>query len=98
VSSAASTTEAMDMIRAVHPSVILCDIATPISEAFGFIHDLRNSPDARLKTMPVIVTTTLYEDVDERTARAAGFDVFLRKPLDPEILPDVIGLLVSGVR
>ncbi len=98
ISSATSTAEAMDMIRAVRPHVILCDIAAPISEAFTFIRDLRNSPDERLKMMPVIATTTLYEEVDDRTARAAGFDVFLRKPLDPEMVPYIIGLLVSGTR
>ena len=98
ISSATSTAEAMDMIRAVRPHVILCDIAAPITEAFTFIREIRSSPDDRLSTMPVIATTTLYEDIDDRTARAAGFDIFLRKPLDPEMLPYIIGLLVSGTR
>jgi CheY-like chemotaxis protein len=98
ISSAASTAEAADMIRAVRPHIILCDITPPITEAFAFIRDLRNSPDARLNKMPVIATTTSYEEIDARSARAAGFDVFLRKPLDPDQLPHIVALLVAGQR
>lgn len=96
ISSAASTTDAVDMIRAVRPHIILCDITTPITDAFAFIRDLRSSPDTTLHKVPVIATTTSYEDIDARTARAAGFDVFLRKPLDPDQLPHIVSLLIAG--
>jgi CheY-like chemotaxis protein len=98
ISRATSTLEAKEMIRAVRPHIILCDIAAPIADALSFIRDVRNSSDTRLKTTPVIATTTLYEDIDARTARAAGFNVFLRKPLDPDQLPHVINLLVAVAR
>ena len=48
--------------------------------------------------MPVIATTVAYEDIDARTARAAGFDVFLRKPLDPDQLLHVVAFLVGARR
>jgi CheY-like chemotaxis protein len=96
IRSAASTTEAVDMIRAVRPHIILCDITTPITDAFAFIRDLRGSPDTTGNKVPVIATTTSYEDIDARTARAAGFDVFLRKPLDPDQLPQIVSRLIAG--
>lgn len=98
ISSASSTAEAADMIRAVRPHIILCDITAPITDAFTFIRELRNSPDTKLRQMPVIATTVSYEDIDARFARAAGFDVFLRKPLDPDQLPHIVALLTAGPR
>lgn len=98
ISSATSTAEAMDMIRAVRPSIILCDIAAPITDAFSFIRDLRSVSDERLKKMPVVATTTQYEEVDAATARSAGFDVLIRKPLDPDQLPHIISLLLATER
>jgi CheY-like chemotaxis protein len=98
VRSAASTAEALDMIRALHPDIVLCDIAVPMTEAFAFIRNLRSSPDVNLKKTPVIATTVAYEDIDPRAARAAGFDVFLRKPLDPDYLPQIVNLLLAASR
>jgi CheY-like chemotaxis protein len=72
------------MIRAVRPHIIFCDITSPIPEAFTFIRDLRSSRDTRLSKTPAIATTASYEDIDASRARAAGFDVVLKKPLDPE--------------
>jgi CheY-like chemotaxis protein len=98
VSSAASIAEAGSMIRAVRPHIILCDITAPIADAFAFIRGLRSSSDATLYRMPVIATTVAYEDIVARTARAAGFDVLLRKPLDPDNLLHIVALLVGARR
>ena len=98
VSSAASIAEALSMIRAVPPHIILCDVTAPITAAFTFIRDLRSSSDPAFNRMPVIATTVAYEDIDARTARAAGFDVFLRKPLDPDHLLHVVAFLVGARR
>jgi CheY-like chemotaxis protein len=48
-----------------------------------------------LRNVPAIAMTAAYEDIDARTARSAGFDVFLRKPIDPDQLPHTVALLVS---
>ena len=94
--SAPSIAVALELIRAAPPDVILCDIAAPVTEAFLFIRELRDSPDVRLKKMPVIATTASCEDVDARAVRAAGFDLFLRKPLDPDQLPHMVPLLIAA--
>jgi CheY-like chemotaxis protein len=61
-----------------------------------FIAELRNSRNARLSKIPVIATTVSYEDMDARRAREAGFDVFLRKPLEPDHLPKIVALLLAA--
>jgi CheY-like chemotaxis protein len=96
ISPVTSTAKAEEMLRTVLPDVILCDIGVRGTDALTFIRWLRSSGDPKLSKMPVIGMTVLYEDIDARTARAAGFDVFLRKPLDPDQLPHVVALLIAG--
>ena len=89
-----STEEAQGVLAALRPDIVLCDIDLPGADGLTFVRWLRESSDARLHKIPAIAMTLRYEDVDARTARAAGFDVFLRKPIDPDQLPHVVALLV----
>ena len=99
ITAVTSTAQAQDMLeRTFVPDIILCDISIRGTDALTFIRWLRGSSDPRLSKMPVIGMTVLYEDIDARTARAAGFDVFLRKPLDPDQLPHIVTLLVAATR
>jgi len=38
---------------------------------------------------------TAYDDIDARIARGAGFNVFLRKPIDPDQLCHAVALLIA---
>lgn len=99
ITGATSTAEAEEIIRTVRrPDVILCDIAVRGTDALDFIRRLRSSADINLSKVPAIAMTASYEDVDARTARAAGFDVFIRKPLDPDQLPHIVTLLMVANR
>lgn len=90
------TEEAQAMLATIRPDIILCDIDVPGVDGLTFVRWLRESPDARINTIPAIAMTCRYEDVDARTAREAGFDVFLRKPVDPDQLPHIVALLVTS--
>jgi CheY-like chemotaxis protein len=91
-----SAEEAQVMLATLRPDIVLCDIDLPGADGLTFVRWLRASPDTRLHKIPAIAMTFRYEDVDARTARAAGFDVFLRKPIDPDQLPHVVALLVAS--
>jgi CheY-like chemotaxis protein len=54
--------------------------------------------DGRVRDIPAIAMTAAYEDIDARSARDAGFDVFLRKPIDPDQLPHTVALLLARQR
>ena len=86
------------MATAVRPDILLCDIQPPHAEGLEFIRRIRNSGDSRLRDIPAIAMTAAYEDIDARTARNAGFDVFLRKPIDADQLPHTVALLVVNGR
>ena len=96
VISAATIDKARDVLKAARPDVIMCDVGVPPVEALAFIRTLRGSADVKLNRIPAIATTVAYEDIDARTVRAAGFDVLLRKPLDPDHLPEIVALLVAA--
>ena len=98
VVTASSTAEAEVMVTAVWPDVILCDIQPPEADALRFIQRLRSSADSRVRNIPAIAMTAAYEDIDARTARGAGFDVFLHKPIDPDQLPHTVALLLARQR
>ena len=95
VITASSTAEAELIAKAIHPDIILCDIEPPYAAGLRFIESLRTSSDGDLRRIPAIAMTAAYEDIDARTARAAGFDVFLRKPIDADQLPHTVALLVA---
>jgi len=98
VITTASTAEAELMAQAVRPDIVLCDIQPPYAAALRFIQSLRASSDGRLRSIPAIAMTAAYEDIEPRTARAAGFDVFLRKPIDADQLPHTVALLLARRR
>lgn len=91
-----SAEEAQMMLATVRPDIILCDIDLPGADGLTFVRWLRESSDPRLDKIPAIALTFRYEDVDARTAREAGFDVFLHKPVDPDQLPHIVALLVAS--
>lgn len=96
VVSASSAEEAKGMLATVRFEVILSDIDLPGEDGLTFVRWLRQCADTRIDKIPAIALTFNYEDVDARTAREAGFDVFLRKPVDPDQLPHIVALLVAS--
>ena len=76
--------EGLRAARRMRPDVVLCDIGLPDSNGFVVAAALREEPEtagARL-----IAVTAYGEDEDRRRALAAGFDLHLVKPVDPEVL------------
>jgi CheY-like chemotaxis protein len=65
-----------------HPDVILCDIAMPGEDGYAFLRELRRT-GARI---PVIALTAFGRPDDRARALEAGFDGYLKKPVDPVTL------------
>lgn len=74
--------------------LILMDIRLPYEDGFHALRDLRKSE--KVKDVPVIaVTAYASEDLLNR-ARAAGFDGFVGKPLDPDRFSDQVQRTLAG--
>jgi PAS domain S-box-containing protein len=85
VDAASSVQEGLARLDARAPNVIVCDLAMPGEDGYAFVRAVRALPAAR-NMMPVIALTAFARPEDRHLALAAGFDAYLKKPVDPEEL------------
>lgn len=77
---------ALREIDALAPDLILTDIAMPGTDGYDFTRTLRARPDgAKMKIIALSAFTA-----GANAAERSGFDLYLRKPIDPADLVDAI--------
>lgn len=74
--------------------LILMDIRLPYENGFGAGLKLKASP--RFRDVPIVAVTAESNLTQMEKARAAGFNGFLGKPLDPDRFPDQIRRILGG--
>jgi CheY-like chemotaxis protein len=86
--------------RASEPSSgrsLLSDLRLPETDGFAFIRQLRTHRNPALAALPAASITASRRVEDRHQALAAGFQVHLEKPLDPdELVSTVLKLAASG--
>ncbi|GAB2830710.1 response regulator [Microbacterium insulae] len=92
VAEASDGREALDIVRATRPDVVLMDIRMPIMDGLAATAELLGDPDP-----PRIVMLTTF-DLDEAAARAIrqGASGFLLKDAEPEFLLAAIRTVHAG--
>lgn len=88
VTLASSVAEALESLGEARPDVIFCDIAMPHEDGYAFIRALRSGDDRAAAALPVIALTAFGRAEDRYNALAAGFDDYLKKPVEPSDLAD----------
>jgi CheY-like chemotaxis protein len=81
-----SAAQAMSVVGAFRPRVLLCDIAMPGEDGYTFIRKLRALGADGGGNTPALALTALGTDDDRRRSLAAGFQMHLTKPVDIERL------------
>ncbi len=74
--------------------LILMDIHLPYEDGYQALQKVRASP--RLRNTLIVAVTADASEEQMRRARAAGFDGFLGKPIDPDRFPDQIKRILNG--
>ncbi len=74
--------------------LILMDIRLPYEDGYQALRKIRGSD--KLMSVPVVAVTAYSSEEQMERARAAGFDGFLGKPLDPDRFPEQVRSLLSG--
>jgi CheY-like chemotaxis protein len=80
-----------DGVRAAeedHPDVVVCDIGLPGLDGYEVAGALKRNPETAAAR--VIGVTGRDEDDGDGRTRAAGFDVCLHKPVDPDALLQLV--------
>ncbi|ALX66409.1 response regulator [Microbacterium sp. XT11] len=92
VGEAGDGREAIDVVRATRPDVVLMDIRMPVMDGLTATAEILAQPDA-----PRVVMLTTF-DLDEAAARAIrqGASGFLLKDADPEFLLAAVRTVHSG--
>ncbi|HEY0590370.1 MAG TPA: PAS domain S-box protein [Thermoanaerobaculia bacterium] len=92
VRTAASAGEAIAMLRASLPHLVLSDLAMPDVDGFTLAGRIREEIAPQL---PLVALTAYGRPEDREKAFAAGFTAYLRKPVDPEVLVESISRLLT---
>jgi CheY-like chemotaxis protein/signal transduction histidine kinase len=88
VRTAGSAAEAMSVLEAFAPTVIVSDLGMPGEDGFSLIKRVR-----QVSSVPVVALTA-YAGVEDRVkTRQAGFQVHLGKPVDPSQLIKAVAQL-----
>lgn len=82
--------EALGMLNEFHPDVILCDIGMPGMNGYEVAQQVRQHPT--LKSTRLVAVTGWGSEEDKRSAKAAGFDLHLTKPVQ---IAEVEGVLAG---
>ena len=83
VSSASSGPEALEMIAADPPDLVLLDVVMPEMDGYAVCRALRENPDTQM--LPIIMLTS-SGDQDKVGAIDAGADDFIARPFDQDEL------------
>jgi len=78
--------EALDKLSKENVDLIITDVNMPRMDGFTFINRVRSQ--GVMPKVPIIVLSTEREDHDRVRGRSAGADLYLTKPVQPQILVD----------
>lgn len=80
--------EGMDRALTEQPDLIVTDLSMPVMDGFEFLQKLRSHPE--LQEMPVLVSSASVFESDRHKSLAAGGNDFLPKPVQADILLELI--------
>ena len=93
VTEAGSVREAIEAVSQARPDVLVSDLGMPDQDGFDLIRQVRSSGHDATK-LPAVALTAFVQKDNARLALLAGFQVHLRKPVEPHELTSVIAAVV----
>jgi CheY-like chemotaxis protein len=92
--------EALEMIKDENPDLVILDLLMPRVDGFAVFSALRKPEYERWSSIPVIVLTSVREEVSKRryeleTDQKMGYAAYLEKPPDPDELLETVASLIG---
>ena len=97
VFAAASVVEAVALVEAHKPDVLVTDIGMPEADGFELLRQVRALGPDRGGKVPAIALTAFARSEDRTRALRAGFLVHVAKPVDPSELVATVASVASRV-
>jgi PAS domain S-box-containing protein len=94
VRTACSAGEGYAVLGAWKPDAIVCDIGMPDEDGYSFIKKLRARPAEEGADTPAIALTGYVRVEDRMRALAAGYQMFVPKPVEPRELTATVAALL----
>jgi CheY-like chemotaxis protein len=91
--AAGSAAEALVVFATWQPDVLVSDIAMPGEDGYSLIRKIRQRSPLEGGAVPAVALTAYAKIEDRVTILAAGFQMYLSKPADPNELIAVVGSL-----
>ncbi|MEO6600410.1 MAG: response regulator [Polyangiaceae bacterium] len=98
VQTAASAEEALKLLAADTPDVILSDIGMPAEDGYSLIRRVRALESLAKRSVPAIALTAFAREQDKALALAAGFNLHITKPVDISALVRCVTALANRAR
>jgi CheY-like chemotaxis protein len=95
VTTASSVKEAIERLQEGTPHAILTDIGMPDEDGYCLLRRLRELETIGFPRIPCAALTAYPSDEHADRALAAGFDLFLTKPVNRELLVEAMAALVA---
>jgi len=92
VTTAASGREALQLLNAVQPDILVSDIGMPEMDGYEFITRVRASAG---RNLPAAAVTAFARSEDKRRALAAGYQTHIAKPIEPAQLLATVAKMVG---
>ena len=90
-----SAENALQEFKDWSPDVLVSDIGMPEEDGYALIKKLRQQKSKRVRGIPAIALTAYASPDDRALALAAGFQMHLAKPIEPETLISSIATAVG---
>ncbi len=79
--------EGLDLIKSVHPGLVLLDVMMPMMNGYDVCQAVRK--DSEFDDVKIILLTAKGQEADRDRGIAVGATQYMTKPFDPDELLDV---------
>jgi signal transduction histidine kinase/AmiR/NasT family two-component response regulator len=98
VTAVASAREAVAQVRGHIPDLMIADIGLPNQDGYELIRQVRSHENPGHEMTPAVALTAYARPQDRDRALAAGFQLHIAKPVDPEAFVNTIAELARRFR
>ncbi len=95
VTSVSSAQEALQALSESIPDVLISDIGMPKTDGYMLMREVRSRSPQEGGRVPAIALTAYAGEMNQQQALAAGFQMHISKPVDPDVLVKAIMNLIE---